>query len=820
MMLKKIISGVICFALIAGTVVMPAAAEEENKLLAFSTAEGGGKYTTGARGTESIEVYHVTNLNDEGEGSLRDAVSKSGRVVVFDVGGLITLKSKLTFDAPNITVLGQTAPGDGVTITGYDAEVKADNIILRYLRIRPTDIQGGEPDGLGGRWVKDIMIDHCSVSWGVDEMLTLYAGSLEKEGKTPSQNVSVQYCLSSESLRMSNHIKGAHGYGGIIGGTNATYHHNLFAHHDSRNPRLDRNLKSTDMVNNVIYNWGNNSAYGAEPYSYNKQEEFSNPDYVSNINIRNNYYKYGPNTKPIIRSKMFEATNDESVKYKGELLKSNAYINGNYVYGDEAATKDNTKDEDTVYNQKSLNLIEKPVDMGEYEINIETAEDAYETTLATVGASLPRRDAIDARVVNDVKNGTGRIINKAEEVGAFAGIQNAERLFVIPDEWKAAHNMGDAADADIAPSGYTWIEEYVNEWTDAQSAPTNPEITVISPQTANTTLTEDKIGGKGFWLVTDKDNKIEYKAVSENAEICELYDGGIILNRYDGGSVDDYITLSAGTHYLTLLAYNALGEKTMSDTAIVYVTDGDAITEIGETSYPNESRTWNDNGKTYITGSGKIGGASDSFAFKSEQKTGDFVYTVRIDEIPKYENGALAGIMVREDMDDDSRMVMISDTWKKYGENIIIPKRSEKGGELTIDYMSDIEGNPVSNAGSYDTNKYPMPKYMRVERNGDKLMLSVSDGGLDFTDNSRHLVEIDITGWSEELNVGLAVDSVNGYSNEASPLLPWYTIAAFTEITDKTRIVEVIYDEAGKVTGVKMHKTIPDKKENSKLYIF
>ena len=819
MKLRKIISTIICAALLAGTMAMPTNAEE-TKLLAFSTAEGGGKYTTGARGAENVEVYHVTNLNDEGEGSLRDAVSKSGRVVVFDISGIITLKSKLTFDAPNITVLGQTAPGDGVTITGYDAEVKADNIILRYLRIRPTDSQGAEPDGLGGRWVKNVIIDHCSVSWGVDELLTLYAGSLEKEGKTPSQNVSVQYCLSAESLRMSNHIKGAHGYGGIIGGTNATYHHNLFAHHDSRNPRFDRNLKSTDMVNNVIYNWGNNSAYGAEPYSYNKQEEYSNPDYVSNINIRNNYYKSGPNTKPEIRSKIFEATNDESVTYKGELLKSNAYISGNYVYGDEAATKDNTKDEDTVYNQKALNLLKTPVDMGEYEINIETAENAYETTLASVGASLPRRDAVDARIVNDVKNGTGRIINKSEEVGAFAGIESETRVFEIPADWKAAHNMAGASDADIAPSGYTWIEEYVNEWTDAQNAPSNPEITVISPQTANTELTGDKTDGKGFWLVTDTDKQINYKAEATNAVKTELYDNAVLLKEYNGGSVDDYISLKAGTHYLTLLAYGENGEKTMSDTAIVYVTDGDAITEIGETSYPNKSYTWNDNGKTYISGSGKIGGTSDSFAYKGEQKTGDFVYTVRIDEIPKYENGALAGIMVRENMDENSRMVMLSDTWKKYGENIIIPQRTEKGGELTIDYMPDSEGNPVSNAGSYDTNKYPMPKFTRVERTGDKLILSVSDNGTDWNNNTRQPVTIDISGWSDTLNVGLAVDSVNGYSNEATPMLPWYTIAAFTEITENTRFVEVIYDKAGKVTGVKMHKTIPEQTENSKIYIF
>ena len=380
--------------------------------------------------------------------------------------------------------------------------------------------------------------------------------------------------------------------------------------------------------------------------------------------------------------------------------------------------------------------------------------------------------------------------------------------------------MGDAADADIAPSGYTWIEEYVNEWTDAQSAPTNPEITVISPQTANTTLTGDKTDGKGFWLVTDTDNQINYKAEATDSAKTELYDSGVLLREYSGGNVDDYIVLKTGTHYLTLLAYNENGEKTMSDTAIVYVTDGDEVTEIGETAYPENSYTWNENGRTYISGSGKIGGTSDSFAFKSEKKTGDFVYTVRIDEIPKYENGALAGIMVREDMDDDSRMVMLSDAWKKYGENIIIPKRTEKGAELTIDYMSDIEGNPVSNGGSYDTNKYPMPKFMRVERKGDKLILSVSDSGNDFTDNVRQPFEIDISGWSNELNIGLAVDSVNGYSNEATPMLPWYTIAAFTEFSDKTRIVEVMYDENGKVSEVKIHKTFPDEKENSKLYIF
>ena len=351
---NKLLSLILSISLMIGLINIPVV--NAANLLAFPGAEGGGKYTTGARGKSSRTVYHVTNLNDSGSGSLRDAVSGEGRIIVFDVSGVINLNSRLDLKKPNITILGQTAPGDGITISGYDILIGADNIIMRYLRIRPTDSQNGEPDGLGGRWIDNIIIDHCSVSWGVDELLTIYSGSLEN-GKDESANtdpleqstnVTVQYCLSAESLRMSNHFKGAHGYGGIIGGTNASYHHNMFAHHDSRNPRMDRNLKSTDMVNNVIYNWGNNVTYGAEPYSYNKWERYSTPEYVSNVNMRNNYYKYGPSTKGSIRSKIFEATNDGSVKYNGEVLKSNFYINGNYIYGNSAATANNTLSEDNV----------------------------------------------------------------------------------------------------------------------------------------------------------------------------------------------------------------------------------------------------------------------------------------------------------------------------------------------------------------------------------------------------------------------------------------------------------------------------------------
>lgn len=763
--------------------------EPSEPLLAFPGAEGGGKYTTGARGAASRSVYHVTNLNDKGTGSLRDAVSKPGRVVVFDVGGVIELKSKLSFSAANVTVLGQTAPGDGITLTGYDAEIKADNIILRYLRIRPTDSQGGEPDGLGGRWVHNIVIDHCSLSWSVDELLTLYAGSLESNTNV-SKNISVQYCLASESLRMSNHFKGAHGYGGIVGGTEATWHHNLFAHHDSRSPRFDRNLGSTDFVNNVIYDWGNtNSMYGAEPYSYNSKAEFSKPEYASNVNIRNNYMKYGPSTKPSIRSRIFEATNSGSATYNGTMLKSNFYVNGNYVYGDSAATAGNTSDDKYFYNRAKSNILSAPINMNGYEINMETAEKAYETTLATVGASLPKRDEIDARVVADVRNGTGRVINTDEEIGGLVGISSSKQTFAIPSDWKTANEMGSAAETDLAPDGYMWIEKYVNDWTAAQSAPTNPTITVISPAIADISKTYDKINSKGFWTVTKADKAVSYKASAPDAVKIELWDGQTMLRSYDANEIDDSMTLSAGTHYLMSRAYNSKGEHTESPLSIVYVTGVNTLgaVEIGSAPYSGKGSAWTEDGKIYIAGSGLIRNKSDICTFLPYKTNGDFSFACRIENIPKQENNVLAGIMFRESMDANSRMVMLSDLWLKYGENIMITKRTATGENASVDWLVTASGSAIENTSSYETSNYPMPKYMKIERSGSTLTLSVSDSGTNWKDNCRQPVTIDISGWHSEGYIGLAADSVNGDaaasgSNTAHPPLAWFTIASFSDI--------------------------------------
>ena len=835
--LKKITAYIAALGILCGVtpitaepITLAAETEVTGRLLAFPGAEGGGKYTTGARGAASRSVYHVTNLNDNGSGSLRDAVSKDGRIVVFDVGGVIELRSKLVFKGSNVTVLGQTAPGDGITITGYDAEIQADNVILRYLRIRPTDSQGGEPDGLGGRWVHNIVIDHCSLSWSVDELLTLYAGSLESNTSV-SKNISVQYCLASESLRMSNHFKGAHGYGGIVGGTEATWHHNLFAHHDSRSPRFDRNLGSTDFVNNVIYDWGNtNSMYGAEPYSYHLQTEFSTPEYVSNVNIRNNYLKYGPSTKPSIRSRIFDATNSGKVKYNGAVLKSNFYINGNYIYGNSSATKNNVS-KDCLNNLDLMNILSEPVDMKGYDIEMETAEQAFKTTLANVGATLPKRDEIDARVVTDVKNGTGRVINTEEEVGGLVGIEESSREFAIPSEWKTANGMGSAKETDLAPDGYMWIEKYVNEWTAALSAPTNPQITVTSPAIADTDKAYDKISSKGFWTVTDK--AVSYKASAPDAIRMELWDGTKKLAEYDGKTIDDNMTLSTGTHYLMSRAYNSKGEHTESPLSIVYITGANTLgaKEIGSAPYKGKGSAWEENGKTYIAGSGLIRGKSDVCTFLPYKTSGDFSFSCKIEDIPKQENNILCGIMFRESMDADSRMVMLSDLWLKYGENIMISKRTSTDDNASVDWLKDTSGNAIENTNDYETSNYPMPKYMKVERVGDKLTLSVSDSGTDWKDNSRQPVTIDISGWSKDAYIGLAADSVNGDasasgSSTAHPPLAWFTIAAFSDVLttgadlqqqEKTPCVKITasYDKNGALVSTEIEDAFVESVDKS-----
>ncbi|MDE6174051.1 MAG: hypothetical protein K2F88_00610 [Duncaniella sp.] len=257
------------------------AVETIDKLEAFPGAEGYGRYTTGGRGGK---VLKVTKLTDDGsEGTLRWACNQAGaRTIVFDVSGNIHLESPLDLKNDNVTIAGQTAPGDGICIADYPFSIKANNVIIRYVRFRlgnknVTKDGADGWDGLGALDQRDIIVDHCSVSWSIDECLS-FSGT---------HNTTVQWCIVSQSLVNSGHTKGNHGYGGNWGGEYGSYHHNLLAHHTSRAPRLGPRPTTQlnevmDMRNNVMFNYSGESCYGGEGM---------------NVNIVNNYYKPGPGNK-------------------------------------------------------------------------------------------------------------------------------------------------------------------------------------------------------------------------------------------------------------------------------------------------------------------------------------------------------------------------------------------------------------------------------------------------------------------------------------------------------------------------------------------
>lgn len=469
MKLKRILSGTLAFIL--GLSVINFSAYAENKLPAFPGAEGGGMYASGARGGSSIEVYHVTNLNDSGEGSFRDAVSEGNRIVVFDVAGTVMLKTPVKIQKSNITVLGQTAPGEGICIGGDSVMLSnADNIIMRYLRFRMGDDHNTQEDSLGIRRGQNIIIDHCSISWCQDECLSAYQ----------NKNFTAQWCIISESLKESYHEKGSHGYGGIWGGINASFHHNLIATHDSRVPRIgtsqtvhtyEDSLDTDNLIdvrNNVIYNWGLNSSYGGEN--------------GTRVNLINNYYKPTEMAKRIGFFEIYRGT-------KGIGGGTTLYVDGNIMENNAALTADNwqgvTKEIDSTKWNKCENITDGVVVDGvlksnneyieDYPISTDTAQEAYNRVLQEAGASY-NRDNTDKRVVDDVKNGTLPTGNKSgvgfvdspNDVGGYDSLYGNSQLDSdndgIPDDWENEHglNPNDSSDAIQLKNGYTNIEVYAN----------------------------------------------------------------------------------------------------------------------------------------------------------------------------------------------------------------------------------------------------------------------------------------------------------------------------------------------------------------------
>ncbi|MDR1342756.1 MAG: pectate lyase [Prevotellaceae bacterium] len=433
---------------------------------AFPGAEGFGKYATGGRGGK---VIYVTNLSDNSsEGSLRWAVSQSGaRTVMFKVSGIIALGSQLTIKNANITIAGQTAPGDGICIRNFPVVVDADNVIIRYLRFRMGDERGTEADALWGRNHKNIIIDHCSMSWSTDECASFY----------DNENFTMQWCILSESLRVSVHGKGAHGYGGIWGGKGASFHHNLLAHHDNRNPRFcgsrysnqpDREL--VDFRNNVIYNWGSNSGYAGEGGSYN---------------LVSNYYKPGAGSSNTAR--IFQPNPDAGDNSQKAGVWGKFYVAGNHMLNVNGSPNASVINDNWVGitpnpSSKSKAELKSSVEFEKGEITTHTAEDAYALVLQKVGASF-RRDATDTRVVNEVKNGLAPrrasggggtragLIDTQTDVGGWDTYSSATPPADtdgdgMPDAWETAKglNPNSAGDGNTRTlsSVYTNLEVYLN----------------------------------------------------------------------------------------------------------------------------------------------------------------------------------------------------------------------------------------------------------------------------------------------------------------------------------------------------------------------
>ncbi|MBL7186926.1 MAG: pectate lyase [Phycisphaerae bacterium] len=432
--------------------------------LAFPGAEGYGKYTVGGRGGK---VYEVTNLKDSGEGSLRAAVEAKGpRTVVFRVSGTIDLKSDLRIKNPNITIAGQTAPGDGICIKRYPLMISADEVIIRYIRVRFGDESGQDSDAISGRYVKNLILDHVSASWSVDETVSIYHCS----------NITVQWCLVSESMFSSNHSKETHGFGGIWGSNYSTYHHNLLAHHSSRNPRFASGCGNTDYRNNVLYNWGYQSCYGAE-----KQQKGNAKFNFSNINMVANYYKPGPATAP---GKVSHRIASPSSRGDGDHGKW--YVADNYMEGNASVTADNWND--GVQPSKPIFKLDQP--WPAMAIKQQTAEEAYNSVLRNAGATLPKRDAVDARIIEETRNGCATyegptykqknavpdkstncgIIDSQKDVGGWPELKSATAPTDadhdgMPDEWETTKGPDpkNAADRNkVAADGYTMLEKYLN----------------------------------------------------------------------------------------------------------------------------------------------------------------------------------------------------------------------------------------------------------------------------------------------------------------------------------------------------------------------
>lgn len=655
-------------------------------------------YTKGGRGGE---VYIVDTLEDSGPGSLRDAVSQSKRIIVFRTSGVIQLQSNLKM-ARDISIYGQTSPGSGITVTGYPVTI-GSNTIIQHMRFRLGDANQVEGDAFGARKQRDIIIDHSSFSWSTDEVASLYE----------NENVTVSWSIFSEALHVSEHVKGKHGYGGIWGGKNVTFHHNLLAHNSSRNPAFESKKDNTiEYYNNVIYNWGFFSAYGGKE---------------ADVNMINNYYKAGPDT--------------ENVRFLNAETAGRYYLAGNVMEGFPEFTKDNWsgvhKSPDHIQLEQPFSLSSQPV------ANIEAADQAYEAVLAHAGARLPQQDAIDARIIHDVQNGTGRQINSQKEVGGYPQYEAVQDTRLdsdndgMPDKWEEANKLNpkDASDAsaDQDGDGYTNIEEYIHSLT--KPAAGNPTIKLTGPA-YNGTYEH----GRGL--------TIQAEAADQNGKIDKvLFYAGDQLIGEDAAAPFEFVWEKAapGTHFISAIAVNDSGAAAAASAVPVHLYGlDDALSpwltaEIGKPGIPGNTVRTED--QFTIMGAGRIDGKSDSLHFAYQPIRGDFEFTARIARVSGNDASSKGGILLRTGLMPDSPTFMIAASYEKMGMKVRALSRLKSGDDFTAIDTADV---------------IQLPIWVKLTREGETVTARISKDGTAWTELDTKSMTL-----GAEVYIGMAGDPNN-----------------------------------------------------------
>ncbi len=579
------------------------AADKVEKTPAFPGAEGFGRYVTGGRGGA---VYHVTSLADDGsEGTLRWACQQKGaRTIVFDVSGTIHLSSALSLSQGNVTIAGQSAPGYGICIADYPFSINANNVIIRYLRFRlgnqnVTENGADGWDGLGGMDKEDIIVDHCSVCWSIDECLSIYG----------VKNATVQWCISSQSLRNAGHSKGAHGYGGNWGGSGITYHHNLMAHHESRTPRLGPRYTTQldermDMRNNVIYNWAGNGCYGGE---------------AMNVNIVNNYYKPGPATLKLGTTKQMRIagigirTDSYTATYPAYAPTHHVwgkfYVDGNVNSKHSQVTSNNwqygiynqisSADNDNTYTSVTKDTMKLSTPIDHIHVTTHTAETAYAKVLDYVGC-CKKRDSYDDFIINETRNG----------LATYTGGTNNPGIIDSPEDNRPADS-----DADWSPLPDLG-ESVAQKDTDGDGMPDLYEDT--NGLDANNPADGAQLASNGYTHLENYLNSLVKditEACLEGGEVSgsELYVGEEpVVTKYEltpqtsngGWDFSNGFSISTSKGYASGSSCGITGIKYSRNTQFtINIPDGISIAKIAFTGYSNvddaDSYLGELNGKTY-----------------------------------------------------------------------------------------------------------------------------------------------------------------------------------------------------------------------------